>query len=146
MPEKLSGNSALIEEMLRSASALHAEKKDKTKLRLRLCVACRHEYAQSELLRLTFDYKSKSIRLKGESPQDRLLCGRSAYLCPKLSCVDQCLKGNRLKIALEGRKPKNSGTKRQVAWPLESQLIHTMRSKCTEILETCQNTHSKEDS
>ncbi len=121
-------------------------KNEETKCRLRLCVVCKSVAMQSELLRLTFDSKDRRVVLKSESPKDRSISGRSAYLCRKLSCVDQSVKGNRLRIAIEGRKAKNVAPRRQVAWPLESQLIHTMRSKCTEVLETCQNTPEKEGS
>lgn len=116
--------------------------KDEERLRIciRICVACRRETSRNELIRLTFDYKSKKLHLNTGTPQDRFVCGRSAYLCRNISCVDQALKGNRLRIALEGRRPKNQESRRKVGWPLESQLVHVLRQSCTEAVETCQNT------
>ena len=127
---------------INGAKILQIERKNKNEsiFRSRLCVTCRREKSRNELLRLTFDYKTKQVQLNGSSAQDRLLNGRSAYLCRQISCVDSALKGNRLRIALEGRKPKGQPSRRQIAWPLASQLVHTVRSMCTDTLETCQNT------
>lgn len=96
------------------------------------------------MLQLTVDHATHIVILKTEKAQDRLVNGRSAYLCKNQSCLEQALKGTRLKHALEGRKQKGSPPLRRVGWPLESQLIHSMRTKCTDILETCQNTQIEE--
>ena len=100
--------------------------------------------SRSEMVRLTVDHATHAVILKSDPAKDRSISGRSAYVCKKQSCVDQALKGTRLRYALEGRRQKDAPPARRIGWPLESQLIHTMRSKCTEILETCQNTQIEE--
>ncbi|MBX9572421.1 MAG: DUF448 domain-containing protein [Candidatus Obscuribacterales bacterium] len=101
---------------------------------------------RNEMLKLTANHSTNEVVFRSETREDwaRKVCGRSAYLCKSQTCLDQALKGTRLRNALEGRRTKDAPPPRRVAWPLESQLIHTMRSKCTEILETCQNTHIEE--
>lgn len=111
-----------------------------------MCIACRKLTPRNEMLKLTANHQTNEVVLRSNSKQasDRKICGRSAYLCKNQSCLDQALKGTRLRNALEGRRTKDAPPRRRIAWPLESQLIHTMRTKCTEILETCQNTHIEE--
>jgi len=70
--------------------------------------------------------------------------GRSAYICSSVQCVNGALKGNRLKFALAGRQAKSKTAKRNIFWPLESQLIKDILSICTEPEKTCQNTRVKE--
>lgn len=115
-----------------------------TSQHLRLCIACRKFSPQTSLLRLTVDRRSGTVALNQAQSGAARVCGRSAYICASNSCLDAALKGTRLKQALQGRKLKGAPEKRSVAWPLESQLIHTLRSKCTEKTESCQNTLRKE--
>ena len=68
--------------------------------------------------------------------------GRSAYLCRDAKCLEIALKTTKLKQALEGRKRKGVPSWRKIPWPLEAQLIHSMRTECTDQLKTCQNTES----
>ncbi|HEY9714309.1 MAG TPA: DUF448 domain-containing protein, partial [Chroococcales cyanobacterium] len=70
--------------------------------------------------------------------------GRSAYLCPTETCIQQALKGTRLKYALEGRKVKGSENRRVISWPLESQIIQQIYGGHTQAGKTCQNTEGKE--
>ena len=58
--------------------------------------------------------------------------GRSVYLCRCSECVEQALKGTRLKGALEGGRGRKDRPRRTVKWPLEPSLIHTLRTSCTE--------------
>lgn len=95
------------------------------------------------MLRLTVDSKTKEVFLNTKDKGANAISGRSAYLCSTSECVESALKSTRLKHALEGRKTKQAPPKRLIAWPLESQLIHSIRSKCTEDLETCQNTNER---
>ena len=106
----------------------------------RLCLVCRQRKPQRQLLRLTVDHQSGAVFVNSGSPEDRKRTGRSAYLCATIACIDAALKGNRLKGALEGRRSKNAPKKRHIAWPLESQLIHTLRRVCTEQAIACHNT------
>lgn len=112
--------------------------------RKRMCIACRKHLPPENLLRLTVDFATGQVRLNEASPSSSHISGRSAYICCLLNCLEAAMKGTRLKQALQGRKLKGAPEKRQVAWPLESQLIHTLRCKCTEKLESCQNTLRKE--
>ena len=111
-------------------------------LSTRICVACRLKKAQKDLIRLTCDYKSGEVRL---NTGDKHLSGRSCYLCRSKACVDQALKGMRLKGALEGRKVKGKPAPRSVAFPLSEQLIQLVYRECTDTAKTCQNTQSKEE-
>ncbi|MBY0358414.1 MAG: YlxR family protein [Candidatus Obscuribacterales bacterium] len=86
------------------------------------------------MLRLTVDFKSNAVFLNTANQGTAAVSGRSAYICSSLACLESALKGTRLKYALEGRRPKQSAPKRLIAWPLESQLIHSLRSKCTEMV------------
>ncbi|MBA3992948.1 MAG: hypothetical protein C0469_05415 [Cyanobacteria bacterium DS2.3.42] len=110
-------------------------------LSTRICVACRLKKAQKDLIRLTCDFQSGEVRL---NTGDKRLSGRSCYLCRQKSCVDQALKGLRLKGALEGRKVKGRPAGRSVAFPLPEQLIQLVYRECTDTGKTCQNTQSKE--
>ncbi len=97
-----------------------------------------------ELVRLTFDRVSGTVHINtGASSR---VHGRSAYLCRREPCLEAALKGPRLKRALAGRGSpgKDPAQRRPVAWPLESQLIHTLRRLCTESARSCHNTPSKE--
>jgi predicted RNA-binding protein YlxR (DUF448 family) len=107
----------------------------------RICVSCRNKKPQIELIRLTVDSLTGAVKLNNGKPP---VHGRSAYLCCLKRCVDQALKGGRLKHALEGRKVKGVTNTRSTRWPLEPQLIHDMTGMCTDSKKTCQNTESKE--
>ncbi len=133
---------------------------------LRLCVACRQQKPQQQLLRLTvnnddgvvylvdrLDKLQDTAFLKQKTQSDcTLVClhakGRSAYLCRNTNCLEQGLKGVRVKHALSGRPPakthKLNRTNAVVKWPLEAQLIKVLTTKCTEAEKTCQNTQGKE--
>ncbi|MCA9815836.1 MAG: YlxR family protein [Candidatus Obscuribacterales bacterium] len=105
----------------------------------RICFACRTERSRSEMIRLTVDFKTMEVRL---NHGQKGLFGRSAYLCKSELCLKQVEKGGRLKHALEGRKKKGEEKKRQIKWPLESQLIKAITELCTESDKTCQNTEN----
>jgi len=89
------------------------------------------------MLRLTVDHTTNEVKLNIEN---KSLFGRSAYICQSEACLTQASKNQRLKYALEGRRIKGVAHRRQIAWPLESQLIQLISTKCTEALKTCQNT------
>ena len=113
----------------------------------RLCVSCRSFQSRSELIRLTADKASGQVFARfgclTYPHSDSPVIGRSAYLCPNAKCVEEALKGTRLKFALSGRKVKGQPSKRSITWPLESQLIKLLLSKFTDGAETCQNTQGK---
>jgi predicted RNA-binding protein YlxR (DUF448 family) len=110
-------------------------------LSTRICVACRLKKAQKDLIRLTCDYQSGEVRLNTGA---KGLSGRSCYICRRKTCVEQALKGTRIKGALEGRKVKGRPAGRSVAFPLSQQLIQLVYRECTDTDKTCQNTQSKE--
>src|SRR5215471_12710797 len=111
----------------------------------RLCIACRTMRPRSELMRLTVDYQTGSVGLNSQEVSLKSpVMGRSAYICFSVQCVEQALKGHRLKGALEGRKKKGTPNKRSIQWPLEPQLIKDMSRLCTERPQTCKNTQRKE--
>ena len=113
--------------------------------RLRICVGCRQKKPRSSLLCLTVDHTSNVVALSGKgSSLKAAIHGRSAYICALKSCLDQALKGTRLKAALEGRKIKGNEKKRSISWPLDPQLIHDMSLRCTDTAQTCKNTQEKE--
>src|SRR4029434_1712621 len=106
--------------------------------RKRLCVACRKLKLKSELMRLTVNHVTSVVELnQQESSAKSPVMGRSAYICLSEQCVEQALKGHRLKGALEGRKKKGTPNKRSIQWPLEPQLIKDMSCLCTERPQTC---------
>jgi len=78
------------------------------------------------------DYHNGTVVLDGSPSGKSAVLGRSVYLCRKQRCLQQALKGNRLKIALQGGRGRKEQPKRQIKWPLESSLIHTLTSTCTE--------------
>ncbi|MBZ0187873.1 MAG: DUF448 domain-containing protein [Candidatus Obscuribacterales bacterium] len=102
-------------------------------------MSCRAESPQTDLIRLTVDFKTGQVVL---NQNNKKLFGRSAYLCKKEACLTKLKKGGRLKYALEGRRGKSSNNypKRQVNLPLESQLIKAIADLCTDSGKTCQNT------
>lgn len=110
----------------------------------RVCVACRKLYCREKLIRLTIDPLSSKIVLNELSQGKARVNGRSAYICSSVECVEVALKGNRLKFALTGRQAKSKAPKRNILFPLESQLIKDILSICTEPEKTCQNTRVKE--
>lgn len=138
------GAGAAVQSAAHSSSGTKVAMDKRALNHARLCLVCRQYFAQDQLLRLTAESTSGSVVLNQAQRGTARVCGRSAYVCCSLSCVEAALKGTRLKQALQGRKLKGAPQKRSVAWPLESQLIHTMRTKCTESVESCQNTLRKE--
>jgi predicted RNA-binding protein YlxR (DUF448 family) len=110
----------------------------------RICVACRKPYCKEKLIRLTVDSLSSKIVLNQPGLGKAKVNGRSAYMCCLDQCVNLALKGNRLKFALTGRQAKAKTAKRNILWPLESQLIKDILKLCTEPEKTCQNTRVRE--
>ncbi|MBX9880147.1 MAG: YlxR family protein [Candidatus Obscuribacterales bacterium] len=110
-------------------------------------MSCRSFAPQSQLIRLTADNASGQVIARFDCltypHSDSPVIGRSAYLCPNAKCVEEALKGTRLKFALSGRKVKGQASKRSITWPLESQLINVLLSKFTDRAQTCQNTQGK---
>src|SRR4051812_1532432 len=98
----------------------------------RLCTACRQFRPRSDLLRLTVNHVTGEVLLNVSQGGSHSVHGRSVYICPRKSCVDQAFKGTRLKSALEGGRGRKDRPRRKVNWPLESQLMHTLTSMCTE--------------
>ncbi|MBY0546077.1 MAG: YlxR family protein, partial [Candidatus Obscuribacterales bacterium] len=122
------GAGATVESAAHSSSKIKAGADKRELKHARLCLVCRQYFSQDRLLRLTAESTSGSVVLNQAQRGTARVCGRSAYVCCALSCVEAALKGTRLKQALQGRKLKGAPQKRSVAWPLESQLIHTMRT------------------
>jgi uncharacterized protein len=113
--------------------------------RARLCISCRRMRPRNELIRMTANVNGLvQITYLPGSGLSSDHHGRSAYVCPTESCVEQALKGTRLKQALEGRKRKNAPLRRTITWPLEPQLIQSLKTRCTDARKTCQNTQEKE--
>jgi len=90
------------------------------------------------LIRFTVDHASGKVYLNPHG--NKVVHGRSAYLCKKAACLDQALKGTRLKIALSGQIKKGKPKRRVIQWPLEPQLIKDAERLCTEELKRCENT------
>lgn len=108
-------------------------------------MACRKQKPRGELVRLTADFKTKTVGLNQPNKhRKQSLMGRSAYICKSQGCLESALKGTRLKAALEGRKSKNNQNHRFVSWPLEAQLIKDLLCMCTQRPQTCKNTVMKE--
>lgn len=98
-------------------------------------------------MRLTVDCRSGNVRLHlGQAGSKQAPMGRSAYICRQAECLEQALKGHRLKGALQGQKRKRGGKSRLIQWPLEPQLIQDLSRLCTENVQTCKNTQRKEGS
>jgi predicted RNA-binding protein YlxR (DUF448 family) len=106
----------------------------------RICVACRQSFNTEKLIRLTVEPSSSKIILNMVERGDSRINGRSAYICLSIQCANAVLKGSRLKFALTGRHIKSELPKRNIIWPLESQLIKDILAMCTEPGKTCQNT------
>lgn len=97
------------------------------------------------MLRLVVDSKSMDVVVMPPAESERPVAhGRSAYLCAEQKCVDQALKGTRLRFALEGRRVKGVEKRRTIRWPLEPQLMNDMSRLCTDTGQTCKNTLEKE--
>jgi len=105
-------------------------------------VSCRRRASQHDLIRLTCDHATGEIHLNPHG--HGAVHGRSAYLCRSAACVEQALKGTRLKQALAGRKKGNDKYKRTIRWPLEAQLMKLVLQQCTQAPKTWQNTQKKE--
>lgn len=116
---------------------------------LRLCLVCRTYRRQGELLRVTFDRTRQLTTVNMNRPGGQLSHGRSAYVCPSLTCLEPAIKTDRLRRALSGRtgskgKAQKNKPGSTFSMPLESQLIHTLTSICTDIHESCQNNQMRE--
>jgi uncharacterized protein len=99
---------------------------------LRLCLACRRLQERNALVRLTVDFRSGNVLLNRSPSGREAVLGRSAYLCKSRLCLEQALKGHRLKSALEGGRGRKENPRRHIKWPLEPSLIHTLTRTCTE--------------
>ena len=64
---------------------------------LRRCVACRKLFNREQLLKVTRDYQD-GVVLEGGM-------GRSAYLCPNETCLDESCRRKRLQKALRCQIP-----------------------------------------
>lgn len=101
---------------------------------------------REELLRLTVDHQTGNVTINHSGAEKLRVFGRSAYLCPKETCITRAQKGGRLKNALDGRrrvkiaKNQENGTRPRLQWPLEAELIKVIVDLCTEDGKTCQNT------
>jgi predicted RNA-binding protein YlxR (DUF448 family) len=95
-------------------------------------MVCRSKRPRVDLLRLTVDHLSGEVLLNVQTSGSKAVHGRSVYLCPQKSCIEQALKGNRLKGALVGGRGRKEKPRRAIKWPLESSLIHTLTTTCTE--------------
>ncbi len=106
------------------------EKKTGQKLE-RLCVACRHYKPRGELIWLTLEHESASLRLNNERSR---IFGRSAYICRTLECLSnvQNQKCSRLKGALLGRKKTRPSLDHQ---KLSAELVNVIGDICTEFKE-----------
>lgn len=124
-----------------STSAQHNSTDGTQHQPLRMCTACRQFRPREQLVRLTVDWRSGEVLLNVARLVQRPIQGRSTYLCPLPACIEQALKGNKLRSALQGGRGKKLGTAlRAIKWPLEPQLINTLRTMCTESSESCHNT------
>lgn len=104
----------------------------------RRCVNCRQMKPREELLRLTVQQDSSEVLLNLEI-KTAPIQGRSAYLCKKTECVEQALRANKLKGALEGGRGRKNEPRRKITWPLEPQLMNTLRTFAQNQIESCQN-------
>ncbi len=77
---------------------------------LRRCVACRKMLDRQHLIKVTKDYQD-GIVLEGGM-------GRSAYLCPSKTCLEDALKRKRLQKSLRSQIPSS------VINSLQKQLNH----------------------
>jgi uncharacterized protein len=66
----------------------------------RRCLICRREAAKAEFLRIVRVYPLGEITLDQGA-------GRSAYLCPQVSCLQTALKKNRLGRSLKAPIPES---------------------------------------
>ena len=63
----------------------------------RTCIACRQSKNKRDLIRLVCTSNLIEVDLQGKKP------GRGVYLCPRSSCWEKGLKGNRLEHSLRTR-------------------------------------------
>ena len=66
---------------------------------LRRCVSCKKMIDRNQLLKVTRDYKD-GVVLEGG-------IGRSAYICPNETCLEEALRRKRLQKALRCQVPLN---------------------------------------
>lgn len=98
----------------------------------RLCVACRLYKPRGELLRLTLENESGSLRLNND--QSRIF-GRSAYICRSLECLleVQKQKYGRLRGALVGRRKTRPNLDHK---KLSLELVNVIGDICAELSKT----------
>src|SRR5437868_9749 len=80
---------------------------------LRMCLACRQMQPRGDLARLTVNHRTNEVFINLATLVNRVECGRSAYLCRNPKCVEQALKGNRMRNALEGGRGKKTSPVRR---------------------------------
>ena len=66
---------------------------------LRRCVSCKKLINRNQLLKVTRDYQDGVILSGG--------IGRSAYICPTETCLEEALRRKRLQKALRCQVPSN---------------------------------------
>ena len=66
---------------------------------LRRCISCKKMINRNQLLKVTRDYK-EGVVLEGG-------IGRSAYICPTETCLEEALRRKRLQKALRCQVPSN---------------------------------------
>lgn len=96
----------------------------------RVCIACRQRHINEMLIRLTVEPTNNHVILNQHSKGKGRINGRSAYFCRSMKCLEVAIKGVYLKHALTGRKEKNGAKRRQICWPLQSQLIKDIINLC----------------
>lgn len=69
---------------------------------MRMCIACRKMYPQSELIRIVRDNISGEIRMDS----DKKLFGRGAYICRDAKCVQLAAKKRGLERHFKCAVPK----------------------------------------
>jgi predicted RNA-binding protein YlxR (DUF448 family) len=70
---------------------------------MRTCVGCRLRSAQDDLLRLQLAPVDEGSRTLEPAMRRRARSGRSAYLCPRRSCLDQAIKRRAFTRAFSSR-------------------------------------------
>lgn len=71
------------------------------KIPQRMCVGCREMKNKKELIRIVRNPLG-NVELDSTGKK----AGRGAYICPKIECLNQAIKGKRLQKALEHEIPE----------------------------------------
>ena len=70
---------------------------------LRQCLSCRAIKSKSDLIRITKDFETQSIKIN----QSGEFQGRSVYICKNSECVEKALKKNKIDVLLKGKSPND---------------------------------------